>query len=200
MEAVDAASERRFAGSVARFVTAENLRDVSEGLHAADDGLFEETVLQEIAAAESYVVFDTVRMDAYCAVGSFPGGGEARVGHEERAETVPIALAGGAGDYVVERGKEAVDRFHVFRFCSGDARERIRSGLCGSCVLLLCGFFGRGLCGGGIRDYKKGSQDEKCEFHGEFSSANSMHELQSASLDAGTIYQESELRGENWGD
>jgi len=149
LKTVDAAGERRFARGVAGFVAAEDLRDVAEGLHAADDGLFEETVFQKIGAAEADVVFDGVWADANCAIGSFFGGGEARVGHEERAEAVPIAFAGGAGDDVVESGEEAFDGFDVVRFCGRDVGKRIGGGLRGSGVLLSGGFFGGGLGGGG---------------------------------------------------
>lgn len=122
-------------------------------MNAVDDGLFEETVLQEIGAAETDVVFYAVGADVNCAIGSFLGGSEAGVGHEERAEAVPIALAGGAGDDVVESGEDAVDGFDVGGIGWGNARERIGSELRRRDVSLGGDFIGGGLrrceaCGG----------------------------------------------------
>ncbi len=153
MDAIDAAGERGIGEGVAGFVTAENLGDVAEDLDAIDDGFFEETVLQEIGAAETDVVFDAVGADVNCAVGSFLGGSEAGVGHEERAETVPIAFAGGAGNDVVESGEDAVDGFDVDGIGWGNARERIGSELRRRDVSLGGDFIGGGLggrraCGG----------------------------------------------------
>jgi hypothetical protein len=83
---------------------------------------------------------------------------EARIGNEERAETVPVTwLAGRAGDHVVERGEDCVHGcdicwtgFGPFRMSSDGAGER--SGSFGS------------LSRKGNRRYSKTEQGgEKCE-------------------------------------
>lgn len=83
LNAVDAAREGRFAGVVARFIAAEDLRDVAEGFDAAVNGRFEKTVLEEVSAATSDVVLDSVGMNANGAVGGLAGGGEMRARKEE---------------------------------------------------------------------------------------------------------------------
>ena len=82
LDAVNAAGEGRFAEGVAGFVAAENLRDGAEGLDVIDDGLFEEAIFQEVAAAEADVVLDAVGADVDGAVGRFSGGSQAGVGHK----------------------------------------------------------------------------------------------------------------------
>src|ERR1700722_2946760 len=84
LEAVDAARERRFAGGVTRFVAAENLGDVAEGLHAIDDGTFEEAGFEEVAAGELGVVAGAHGTKAHGTIGAFFGSGGARGGREER--------------------------------------------------------------------------------------------------------------------
>ena len=157
---------------MAGLVTAEDLRDVAEDLHAADDGLFEEAVFEEIVAAEADVVFDAAGANVNCAIGRFFGGGEAGVGHEERAESVPVALACGAGDYVVERGQNAVDGFNIVGLCSGDTCKWIGRGLLRSGMLLSSGFLGIGLSGGcWIRNGERCGKGKQREFHSKFSRA-----------------------------
>src|SRR5579863_4276767 len=57
LNAVDAARERLAARSAARFIAAENLRDVAELFDAIGDGRFVEGVRHEISAAALDVVF-----------------------------------------------------------------------------------------------------------------------------------------------
>src|SRR5678815_1591628 len=59
LDAVDAAGERlRILLGVARFVGAEELRDVSERIRLAADLAFEEAILLEVRAGTSDVPFD----------------------------------------------------------------------------------------------------------------------------------------------
>jgi len=129
LKAVDAAREGRFAEGVAGFVAAEDLGDVAEGFDAAVDGRFEKTVLEEVCAATIDVVIDGVGMDADGAVCRFAGGGEMRAGEEERAEAIPVALAGRTRDYRVESDEDMIDRVNVFGFGGGSACKGIWSGL-----------------------------------------------------------------------
>jgi hypothetical protein len=129
LKAVDATREGRFAGVVVGFVAAEDLSDVAEGLDTAIDGRFEKTVLEEVSAAAGDVVLDGVGMNANGAVGGFAGGGEMRAGKEERAEAIPVALAGRAGDHGVESDENMIDGVNVFGFSRRGACKRIRAGL-----------------------------------------------------------------------
>jgi len=121
LKAVDAAREGRFAEGVAGFVAAEDLSNVAEGFDAAVDGRFEKTVLEEVSAAAVDVIIHGVGMDADGAVGSFASGSEVRAGEEERAETIPVALAGRAGDHRVESNKDMIDGVDIFGFRRGSA-------------------------------------------------------------------------------
>lgn len=157
---------------MAGFIAAEDLRDVAEDLHAADDWLFEESVLQEIAAAETDVIFDAIWANANCAVGRFFGRREAGVGHKERAEAVPITFSRRSGDHVVERGQDAFDGFNVVWLGGRDTCKWIGRGLLRSGRLLSSRFLWTGLSGGCCaRDGESCSKGEKREFHGKFSRA-----------------------------
>jgi len=147
LDAVDAAREGCFAGGVAGFVAAEDLRDVAVGFDAVDDRAFEETILEEIATRALGVVVDGVGADADGAVGRDAGGSEVRGGNEQGTETIPVAFAGRAGDDVVEGGHEAVDGFDVFGFGGGGAGEGIRGGLLRR---RRRGLRGGGFVGGGL--------------------------------------------------
>lgn len=125
LKAVDAAREGRFAEGVAGFVAAEDLSDVAEGFDAAVDGRFEKTVLEEVSAATIDVIIHGVGMDADGAVGSFASGGEMRPGEEERAKTIPVALARGARDHRVESNKDMIDGVDIFGFSRGSACKGI---------------------------------------------------------------------------
>ena len=139
LKAVDAAREGRFASGVARFVTAEDLSDVAEGLDAVHDRVFEETVLEEVTAGARSVFIGAHRTKVDGSVGAFCGGGEARCGKKEGAEAAPIALAGRAGDDVVDRRHDAVDGLHVVGLRGRDTGKWVGSGLLGG------GFVGGGL-------------------------------------------------------
>ncbi len=103
-----------FSRGVAGFVAAEDLRNVSEGFDAVHDGTFEKSMLQEVAARAFGVVLDSHGPYPGGAIRILGGSGEARLRQKQRAEAVPVAFAGGPGDYAVERGQNAVDRLHVF--------------------------------------------------------------------------------------
>src|SRR5205807_1169292 len=62
------------------------------------------------------VILDRNTMRANGSVRAPAAGDQARVFIEERAETVPIAIACRAGDRVVNRRHQMVDRVHVARF------------------------------------------------------------------------------------
>ena len=96
LDAVDAAGEGFFGGGFARFVAAENLGDVAETFDAIVDGGFEKRIGGEIGVAAGDEIFDGVEADGRSGGGAVDGGGEAGFGNEERAETVPVALAGRA--------------------------------------------------------------------------------------------------------
>src|SRR6266436_1453355 len=67
------------------------------------------------------------KLDAGAAL-AFSRRGETSFGNEEGTETIPVAIACGAGDHVIEGMKDGVYRFHVVGFGSGDAGgERGRS-------------------------------------------------------------------------
>lgn len=191
LKAVDAARERRFASSVARFVAAEDLSDVAKGLDAIHDRVFKETVLEEIAASARSVFIGAhgTKMDG--TVGAFCGGGEARRGKEEGAEAAPVALAGRAGDDVVDRRHDAVDGVDVGGLGGRDTGEWVGGGLLG-------GGFVRGGLGRGERwRGKGGGKYEKCKLHELISKKNLPNKRSDTLLDAGTIYQVSRVRGEN---
>jgi len=172
LKAIDAAGEGRFAGSVAGFIAAEDLRDVAEGLHAADDGVFEESVFQEIGPGEADLIFDAIWANANYAVGRFFGRREAGIGHEKRAEAVPITFSRRSGDHVVERGQNAFDGFDVVGLCGGDTCKWIGRGLLRSGRLLSNGFPRTGWSGAWwVRNGERCGKSEKREFHGEFSRA-----------------------------
>lgn len=191
LKAVDPAREGRFASSVTRFVAAEDLSDVTESLDAVHDRVFKETVLEEVAAGARSVFIGAHRTKMDGSVGAFCGGGEARGGKEEGAEAAPIALAGRAGDDVIDRGHDAVDGLHVVRLRGGDTGKWVGGGLLGG------GLARGGLGGGEGRDGEGGGQYKKCEFHESISRMNLPGERGAARLDAGTIYQVSRPRGEN---
>jgi hypothetical protein len=104
LDGVDAASEGFFGGGVAGFVAGENLGHVAETVDFVDDGVFVEGVGFEVAGGEIDVFVGAHQAGGV--VGRFFGdGSEAGVFGEERAEAVPVAVAGGAGD---DGGAEAV--------------------------------------------------------------------------------------------
>jgi hypothetical protein len=202
LKAVNAAGEGGFARVVAGFVAAEGLSDVAEGFDAAMDGRFEKTVLEEVSAAAGDVVLDGVGMNANGAVGGLAGGGEMRAGKEERAEAIPVALAGRAGDHGVESDEDMIDGVDVFGFSGGSASKRIGAGLLrrADCALLLRGGWTRcRLRGGRLREGESCGnscgQTEKSGLHGEFPRVILVRELRFFDLDAGTIYQESDSTG-----
>jgi len=129
LKAIDSAREGRFAGVVAGLVTAEDLRDIAKGFDAAMDGRFEKTVFEEVSAATSDVVLDGVGMDANGAVGGLARGGEMGARKEERAEAIPVALAGRAGDHGVESDEDMIDGVDVFGFSRRSAGKGIGAGL-----------------------------------------------------------------------
>src|SRR5579872_7275232 len=130
LDGVDAASERLFVGGVAGFVAAENLGHVAEAVDFVDDSLFEERVGFEIWSGAIDVVVDI--QQARGVVGVFFGDrGQAGVFREEGAETVPIAIAGGAGNDGVEGGEDGVDGFYVGGVGGGRLGLCLRDGLRG---------------------------------------------------------------------
>src|SRR5882672_8468497 len=118
LDAVDAAGEGRLTGGAAGFVAAEDVGDVAKRLDAADDRTLEKTVLCEIAAGARYISFHGARTNVNVAFTIFSGRGERGTGQEQGTKTIPIALAGRAGDDVVKSGEDAVDGFDVIRFGS----------------------------------------------------------------------------------
>jgi len=116
LDAVNAAGEGRFTCGAAGFVAGEDLGDVAKRLDAAHDRAFEKTVLCEIAAGASYVTFHGARTNTNVAIAIFSGRGERGTGQEQGTKTIPIALAGRAGDDVVESGEDTIDGFDVVRF------------------------------------------------------------------------------------
>jgi hypothetical protein len=164
LKTVDAAREGSFAGGVARFVTAENLGDVAEGLNAIHDGVLEETVLEEVAAGPSGVFIGAHGAKVDGTIGAFCSGGEAGCGQEEGTEAAPVAFAGRAGDDVVDRHHDAVDGLHVFGLWSGDAGEWVGGSLCGSGTL-RGGLLGGRLRGGKVRNGESCDESEGGKFH-----------------------------------
>src|SRR6266849_5989169 len=127
LDAVDASGERLFATSVAGFVTAQDVDDIAEFFDAIDDGTLEKGMSLEVAAGTLHVAFHVDEKDG--AALAFSRGGQSRFGYEEGAEAIPVAIAGGTGDDVIEGTKDGVDGFHVVGFGSRDAGgERGRSG------------------------------------------------------------------------
>jgi hypothetical protein len=124
LDAVDAAGEELFVGGVARFVAAEDLRDVAEFLDAVDDGGFEEAVSIEVGSGEMNVVVNGEESRG-SGSGVFCGAGEAGSGGEEGTEAVPVTRARGAGDYVVEGAEGGVDGFYFVGLGGWHGRGRI---------------------------------------------------------------------------
>jgi hypothetical protein len=130
LDGVDAAGEGFFVGGVAGFVAAENLGHVAEAVDFVDDSLFEERVGFEIWSGAIDVVVDI--QQARGVVGVFFGDrGQAGVFREEGAETVPIAIAGGAGNDGVEGGEDRVEGFYVGWVGGGRLGLCLRDGLRG---------------------------------------------------------------------
>src|SRR5690348_12067033 len=71
-------------------------------------------MLEEVAAGTFGVVLDSHGPYPRGAIRILGGSGEASLRQKQRAETIPVAFAGGPGDYAVERGQNTVDRLHVF--------------------------------------------------------------------------------------
>jgi len=155
---------------VAGFVAAEDLGDVAKFIEVIDDGGFEETVFGEIAASGFDVVVDGEEADGRGAVGALGNGGEARFGNEEGAEARPVALAGGAGDDVVDGVEDGVDGADVFGLGGGDAGGEVGTWRgCGrGWRLRRDGRRRRGLRGGGGggEDGESGAE-QRDEFHEE---------------------------------
>jgi len=106
LDAIDAAGEGLFVRSVAGFVAAEDLRDVTEFLDPVDDGGFEKAMCIEVRSRVLDIVVDGEEArGGGCRV--FCGAGEAGSGGEEGAEAVPVALARRARDDVVDRAQGA---------------------------------------------------------------------------------------------
>jgi hypothetical protein len=172
LKAVDSTRERRFAGVVAGFVAAKDLGNVAKGFDAAVDGRFEKTVLEKVGAATGDVVIHGVGMDADGAVRRFASGREMRAGEKERAEAIPVALAGRAGDHRVKGDEDVINGVNVFGFGGGSACEGIWARLlrgpnCG--LRLRGGWARRRLSGGRVRKRESCSnsrgQSEKSELH-----------------------------------
>src|SRR6266850_3772793 len=139
LDAVNAAGEGRFTGGAAGFVAAEDLGDVAKRLDATDDRAFEKTVLREIASGARYISFHGARTNVNIPFAVPSGGGERGAGQKQGTKTIPIALAGGAGDDVVESGEDAVDRFDVVRFGSRNLGRGVLGRLGLSLRLRRCG-------------------------------------------------------------
>jgi len=127
LNAVDAAGEGLFVWSVAGFVATEDLGDIPESLDAIDDGGFVEAVGGEEFSGALDVIVDGEearggRRGAFCRAG------ETRFGDAEGAEAVPVPLASGAGDHVIESTEGGVERFYVVGFGGWDAGGEIRLG------------------------------------------------------------------------
>jgi hypothetical protein len=166
LNAIDAASERRFSGSATGLVAAEDLCDVSESFDAIHDGALKKGVLQEIIAGSFGVVLDAHRADPRGAIGVLGSGGEARLRQKQGAKAVPVAWSGRTGDHAVEGRQDAVDGIHVIG-------ARLRK-LCGECDgswrgrLLRRGrsFCGRRLSSSRKRKSNNQKQRKKSAFHG----------------------------------
>jgi hypothetical protein len=130
LDGIDAAGEGFFVVGVAGFVAAEDLGHVAEAVDFVDDGVFVESVSFEIGSGAVDVVVDI--QQARGVVGVFFGDrGQAGVFREEGAETVPIAIAGGAGNDGVEGGEDRVEGFYVGWVGGGRLGLCLRDGLRG---------------------------------------------------------------------
>src|SRR5215471_1008999 len=145
LNAVDPAGERGLSRSMAGFVAAEDLRDVSECFNPIHDGTFKESVLQKVIACTLGVVFDAHRANARGAVRILYCGRETSLRQKQGAETIPVAYAGRTGDHTVKSGEDAVDGLDVFGACGRHICRRRRS--LRRRLLLGCWFIGR--LGGG---------------------------------------------------
>src|SRR4029077_8479533 len=119
LKAIDAACEGLFVlGIVTRFVGAEDLHDVAVALGFAGSFALDETVLIEVGAGAVRVILGRHDEDADAGlVLSGADWNEARAGSEKRIEAVPIARAGGAGDYVIGGGEDSVRRSDIGGLC-----------------------------------------------------------------------------------
>ena len=109
-----------------RFIAAENLGDVSEGLDAIHDGTLIKSVLREVTAGSRGVIFNAHGMDAKGTIRVLAGGSEPPLRQEQRAEAIPVSFASGAGDHAIERRENTVDGLHVIGARRGNARCGIR--------------------------------------------------------------------------
>src|SRR5215472_6052931 len=114
LKAIDASSKGLFALGVTRLVRAPDVGHVVPDFDAVGNGSLKEALGRESAFAAGDVVLraeDSCRHDALVVAIT---GNQAGARIEQRAETVPIAGgAGGAGDHVIDRGKDVIDRVHI---------------------------------------------------------------------------------------
>ena len=135
LDAVDTAGEGLFVGGGAGGVAAEGLGDVAELLDAVDDGALVEGVRFEVAACAAGVAFDIEKANR--AAVFLCSRGETGFGDEERAEAVPVAFAGGAGDDVIDGFEDTVERIYVVGPGSWNAgRKILRGSLLPGCLVL----------------------------------------------------------------
>jgi len=122
LKAIDAARERLgVIFGVTGFVGAPYLSDVVPEFCAVGDRVFKKSFFVKKRLASRSVLIGCKNSDAKDTLRILSARHESRSGVEERTETVPIAFAGGAGDYVVERRQQVFGRIHI----SG-ARRRSR--------------------------------------------------------------------------
>src|ERR1051326_609176 len=136
LEAVDAAREGLFAFGVARLVGAPDVGDVVPLLHPVGDRVFKEAFFAEKILASGGVFIRGQDAQCGCALVAAASGNHTSASVVEAAGAVPVALAGGTGDDVIDCGDDVVDRVHITgtrgrcgRSGRRGTRRRLRGGL-----------------------------------------------------------------------
>src|SRR5579859_192562 len=100
---------------MARLIGAPDVGNVVPLLHPVGHRTLEKTFFAEVVLASLGVVLGRNHARDGRAFVAAAGGNHASAIIEEAAEAVPVALAWGAGDHVIHRGDDVLNRVYVTR-------------------------------------------------------------------------------------